>query len=95
MVFSKRRIPKSLSSPNASASHYSHNKQIHLFLSPDRPYRDSKSGMRVKNIDGYKLQDMEKQVPQGQITPKMLDDFRRGWHDRALSSSNWRVRVNT
>ena len=95
MVFSKRRIPKSLSSPNAAASHYSHNKQIHLFLSPDRPYSDSKGGMRVANIDGYKIQDHAKQVTQSQLTPRMLDDFRRGWHDRALSSSNWRVRVNT
>ena len=90
---SRRKIPRTLSSPNAAASHTSPNKQIKLWLSPDKPSVDSRGGMRVQNIDGYKLQDSEKQLRQEQLTPQMLRKFREGWHDRALSSSNWRTRV--
>lgn len=91
---SKRNIPRSLSSPNAAASFTSPNKHIKLFLSPDKPSRDSKGGLRVQNIDGYKVQDTEKQVSHDKITPQMLERFRVGWHDRALATNNWRVRVN-
>ena len=90
---SRRNIPRTLSSPNAAASHTSPNKQIKLWLSPDKPTVGSLGGMRVENMSGHKMQDSEKQLRSEQLTPTMLARFRTGWHDRALSSSNWRVRV--
>lgn len=93
MVASKRNIPRSLSSPNAAASHTSPNRHIPLFVSPDKPKRDSSNGMHAQNFVKYKIQDSEKQVNADKITSKMLQSFRDGWHDRALSSSNWRTRV--
>lgn len=97
MGMSKRNIPRSLSSPNAAASFTSPNKYIKLFLSPDKPSRDSKGGFRVQNVggeNGPSIQDFEKQVTANQITPQMLQSFRSGWHDRALTTNHWRVRVN-
>ena len=94
---SKRNIPRSLSSPNAAASFTSPNKYIKLFLSPDKPSRDSKGGFQVKNVggeNGRNIQDSEKQVPANRITPQMLEAFRSGWHDRSFSTNYWRVRVN-
>ena len=90
---SRRSIPRTLSSPNAAASRTSPNKQIKLFLSPDKPTRGSLGGMRVENLSGYNIQDSDKQLRSDQLTPAMLARFRTGWHDRALTSSNWRVHV--
>ncbi len=91
---SKRKLPSNLSSPNAAAPFTSPNKQIHLWLSPTRLVKDSKSQLRPQNIRGYHIRDADEQLRGYQITNSMLERFRANWHDNATNTSNYRIRFS-